>query len=166
MTNTSSSSRREKCKCKCHTYRRASAPILGCKVCNCFKANETPPSQKKQQDCCQCYCEKCRDCYRQPCKIHKPSHYTGTPATTSTGTYFPSQKKDTRTYEETLETVGKLSKLMQKEGWENDLDGLLCSYKVLDQETFFGIITRFIKSLLKVERERIKKEMLEVIEKV
>ena len=111
------------------------------------KLKETTPSQKKSIE------QECKCDTNIFCPIHQPP-----------------QKKDKRTYEETLETVRKLSKLMQKEGWEDEFDEKFVITGPHDESEGWETmalppeVKSFIKSLLKVERERIKKEMLEVIE--
>lgn len=185
MTN-SSSNTREKKYCWIHGKGHNE---FSCKLCKKESVifEETPPPQKKQKCSTtpggeggnQAYVLKSIGDTVNAHVVRKPPQNTGgsKPGGAGGGAVRikpiwkiefvdPPQKKDKRTYEETLETVRKLSKLMQKEGWETDLYGLLYSYKELDQITFHATIARFIKSLLKEERERIEKEMLEVIERV
>lgn len=70
--------------------------------------------------------------------------------------YQPPQKEgcqnDTYTYEETLETVKKLSKLMQKEGWEEDWDRL---FRRLNIDENMWPMKHFIRSLLAKERQKV-----------
>lgn len=113
----------------------------------------TPKQDKPQEECPQCGLQgKQRDKYCG-CIVSQPPQKEGC-------------KNDTYTYEETLETVKKLSKLMQKEGWEEEFDKKFVAQQGKKKVWWVDNPKRikdYVHSLLATERQKVEEMMNEVI---